>query len=328
MANKKRNLDFTINVDVITKTNKQLDGYVNKIREIKNTVGDRLSATFLDDTMTKIKQAGKELTGFTKAISNTKLSDKERFAAIDGAVSSMRQLSSIMKNLDKNWMKQATKNNDEMLDQLEEMIRRCKELSSIKGKITKAQNATTKAEGALESMGYTGGTTKDDSRSTDRKIKEKQKTKEANEANGLFDNKDLDEEINKLTEIKKNIDVIIKQRAKLGDYGKEVAGLTAIDGKAGTTNIEAGTKRIDSKVASLSSMTESPEQIEATGAALTKLQSDFDTTMTSADQMGDVLHSNLNQGKQEAEELQETAQTLKQVFAQFGIGISAVQIVN
>ena len=140
MANKKRNLDFTINVDVITKTNKQLDGYVNKIREIKNTVGDRLSATFLDDTMTKIKQAGKELTGFTKAISNTKLSDKERFAAIDGAVSSMRQLSSIMKNLDKNWMKQAIKNNDEMLDQLEEMVRRRKELSSIKGKITKAQN--------------------------------------------------------------------------------------------------------------------------------------------------------------------------------------------
>ena len=328
MANKKRNLDFTINVDVITKTTKQLDDYVGKIREIKNTVGDRLSASFLDDTITKIRQTSKEMTGFTKIISNVKLNDKARFAGIDGAISSLRQLSTTMKALDKNWMAQAIKNNDEMLDQLEEMVRRRKELTSTKGKITKAQNATTKAEESLASLGYSGGTTKIDSKDLTRQIKDKQKLKSSNEAMGIFDNADLDAEISKLEEIKKNIDTIIKQRAKLQDYGKEVSNLTAIDGKAGTTNAETGSNRLDTKISNLTAMTEAPETIEITSEALKKLTQDFDDTVISADSLGDTLHTNLTQGKQAALELQETTQTLKQVFAQFGIGISAVQIVN
>lgn len=328
MANKKRNLDFTINVDVITKTTKQLDDYVSKIREIKNTVGDRLSASFLDDTITKIRQTSKEMTGFSKTISNIKLSDKERFAGIDGAVSSLRQLAATMKSLDKNWMTQAIKNNDEMLDQLEEMVRRRKELTSIKGKITKAQNATTKAEEALAGLGYTGGTTKVDSKDLTRQIKDKQKLKSSNEAMGIFDNEDLEAEISNLEEIKKNIDIIIKQRAKLQDYGKEVSNLTAIDGKAGTTNAETGSNRLDTKISNLTALTEAPEVIDTTSNALKDLSQNFDESMISAENLGDVLHTNLTQGKQDAIELQETTQTLKQVFAQFGIGISAVQIVN
>lgn len=102
MAKKKQNLEFTVNVDIITKTNKQLEDYVDKIKAIKDTVGNRLSASFLEDTINKIKQSEKELTNFTKIINNTKLTDKERFAGIQGAVDSYRELSSLMKNLDKN----------------------------------------------------------------------------------------------------------------------------------------------------------------------------------------------------------------------------------
>ena len=328
MANKKRSLDFSINVDVITKTNRQIDDYVNKIREIKNTVGDRLAATFLDDTILKVKQAGKDLSGFSKIIANTKLGDKERFSAIEGAVASYKQLGSIMKNLDKDWMKQAIKNNETMLDQLETMIKRRKELSIVKGKVTKANNATTKATETLTSLGYDGGTTKDDSKAIDRQIREVQKNKKVKEEQGIFNNQELDNEINRLNEIKKNIDIIIKQRDKLKEYGKEAAGLTAIDDKVGLTNVDAGAKRLDTKIAGLTKMTEDPQVIEDIVQRLQLLNNEFETNTVAADKMGDVLHSNLTQGKQDAIELQETTQTLKQVFAQFGIGISAVQIVN
>lgn len=328
MANKKRSLDFSINVDVITKTNKQIDDYVNKIREIKNTVGDRLAATFLDDTILKVKQAGKDLSSFSKIIANTKLGDKERFSAIEGAVASYKQLGSIMKSLDKDWMKQAIKNNDTMLEQLEEMIKRRKELSIVKGKVTKAENTATKATEVLTSLGYDGGATKDDSRAIERKIREAQKNKKVKEEQGIFNNQELDDEINKLNEIKKNIDIIIKQRDKLKDYGKEAAGLTAIDDKVGLTNVDAGARRLDTKIASLSKMTEDPKVIEDLTQQLQSLNNEFETNSVKADKMGEVLHSNLTQGKQDAIELQETTQTLKQVFAQFGIGISAVQIVN
>ena len=33
-GNRKNSIDFTVNVDVITKTSKQIDGYVEKLREI------------------------------------------------------------------------------------------------------------------------------------------------------------------------------------------------------------------------------------------------------------------------------------------------------
>ena len=283
MANKKRSLDFSINVDVITKTNRQIDDYVNKIREIKNTVGDRLAATFLDDTIVKIKQAGKDLSGFSKIIANTKLGDKERFSAIEGAVASYKQLGSIMKSLDKNWMKQAIKNNETMLDQLETMIKRRKELSIVKGKVTKANNATTKATETLTSLGYDGGTTKDDSRAIERQIREAQKNKKVKEEQGIFNNQELDNEINKLNEIKNNIDIIIKQRDKLKDYGKEAAGLTAIDDKVGLTNVDAGAKRLDTKITGLSKMTEDPQVIEDMVQQLQLLNNEFETNAVEAD---------------------------------------------
>lgn len=328
MAKKKQNLEFTVNVDIITKTNKQLEDYVDKIKTIKDTVGNRLSASFLEDTINKIKQSEKELTNFTKIINNTKLTDKERFAGIQGAVDSYRELSSLMKNLDKNWMKQAIKNNDELLDQLEDLKKRRKELSAVKGKVTKAKNATSAAEGELENLGYTGGTTKNDLSSINSEIKNIQKTINSNKEQGIFDNKDLEAELEKTKKIKDNIEIIIKQRPKLNDYSKEISKLSATEGRAGISDPERASKRLDTDIEKYEGLTELPEVIDKTEKELSILSGDFGAVAVSGDSMGDILVQSFKDVREEAQQTEEAAQTLRQVFAQFGIGFSAYQIVN
>ena len=324
MGSKKKNLDFTINLDIITKANTQLDEQVKQIKEIKETAGNRLAATFLDDMITKVRSTQKDLTGLMKIINNPKLSMKERSLGIDTAMQSIKELGSAMKGIDKVWMSQALKNNEELLQQLDEMRQRRKELTPLKSKLTKSKNATAEAEEGLANLGYEGGTTKTDLKN----IKKDIETKQEQIGTGLFNDEELEAEIQRLTDISKHLDVIIKQRAEQANIGKEIAKLSAIDNKSGSSDPEVSTKRLDKKIGSLTSMTEDPAVIDKTAKALERMDTSWNNLWHAADVGAPKLHSDLEASKQEAEELAETGQTLKQIFAQFGIGFSAYQIVN
>lgn len=325
MGSKKKNLDFTINLDIITKTNKELDEQVKQIREIKDTVGNRLAATFLDDMITKVRSTQKDLTGLMKIINNPKLSMKERSLGIDTAMNSIKELGNAMKGMDKVWMAQALKNNKELLGQLDDLIQKRKDLTTQKGKLTKSKNASAKAEDALAELGYTGGTTKDDYKA----IKKSINTKKAQlEAGGVFDQAELKSEIDHLSQVRDNLDIIIKQRAEQVNIGKAIAKLSAIDNKAGTKDPDAATKRLDKKIENVSSMTEDVTVIEKVSNALGQMNDKWSGFYRMAETEGPKMHASLEQSRHEAEELAETGQTLKQIFAQFGIGFSAYQIVN
>ena len=325
MGSKKKNLDFTINLDIITKANKDLDAQVKQIKEIKETAGNRLGATFLDDMISKVRSTQKDLTSLMKIINNPKLSMKERTLGINASMDALRELGKTMKGMDKVWMKQAIQNNKEMLGQLEELAKRRKDLTVQKGKLTKSKNASSKAEDTLANLGYTGGTTKDDFKAVSKDLDAK---KAQLEAGGVFDEKALEEEIEKLTTIKDNLDIIIKQRSEQVNIGKAIAKLSAIDDKAGTKDPEAATKRIDKKMENVTAMTEDPAIIESITKALEGMNDEWESITTNADTGAEQLRESLETSKQEAEELAETGQTLKQIFSQFGIGFSAYQIVN
>ena len=60
----RQSMDFTINVDIVTKANNQINDYVKKLTDLKAQMGERLSATFIDDTIKAIKTGQKEMMGF------------------------------------------------------------------------------------------------------------------------------------------------------------------------------------------------------------------------------------------------------------------------
>lgn len=321
----KKSLDFTINVDFATKASKEIDTYVNKLTELKKQYSERLSGGFIDDTIKKLQQGQKTLQDFNRTVNNPKMSKQDRFNSIGTTAEEMKGLSRLMKNLDKIWMTDAIKNNDKVLKQLDEIHNKQKQLSSIKGNITKNQNSMTRAENELRGTGYTGGTTAADARSLQVKVN---KNKKVLGAEGNFDNKDLIEE-NKLLEKQiELIDKIVKGRKKGAEYNKQVSSLSAIDGRAGVTDTDTASKRLETKEQSLLAQSDTTENIAKMNedlAVFNKLVPEGSSHMEAFGSVGSQVWENT---EEEIRKTQETTQTLKQVLAQFGIGIGAVQIVN
>ena len=327
-GNKKNSLDFTVNVGIITKSNQQVDDYVKKLREIKETVGNRLAANFLDGAISQIKTAQKEFTGFARTINNTKLGSKERFAGIDSASKSFAKLGNVIKNMDKNWLEHAQVNNKKFLKQLDEIQKKRKDLSTQKGNVTRAKNSSKKSEDALAAMGYEGGYGKADIEKINKKMQKVKSKIVDNKNKGILDNTALEAELKTLQEMKKEVNNIMTQRNNLKKYYDQIEGITTMDGKKGTRDIDTGERRVNKKYEELSAQTESLEVIEKVNAALEAEGKKYHEVAISAEAMNQTLAKEFRSAQHEAEELKETGQTLKQIFAQFGIGFSASQIVN
>ena len=330
MAPKNKSMTFTINVDVVTKANAKVNDYIKDLTELKATVGDRLSATFIDDTIKSIKSAQKEMMSFMKIINNPKLGAKERFAGIEGMSASYGKIMSNIQNADKRWIKEATKGNDVLLKQLDNMLAKQKELSVAKGKHTYAKNRIAEQEEYLASTGYSGGTTIKDLQALKSQIKKKELQLAQNQEKGTMDNGELEAEIKLLQEQAKAIDKIIAQRKRLKNViNKELTELsTAAGHKTTTSDPEEIQKRYDNEISRLTGMSEDPEQIVRTEEALKSFISTIQDTGYSSQWLDDELSLAFDNSQREAQELAETGQTLKQIFAQFGIGFSAAQIVR
>lgn len=322
-AKGKRGLDFVVNVDFVSKASGELNTYINQLGQLKKQFGERLAGGFLDDTIAKINTGQKALQDFNKIINNPKASKQEKMLSLDNTATELQGLARMMKNLDKIWMTDVIKNNDKVLSQLEDIEKRQKSLSSVKGNITKNQKSMTQAENDLRATGYTGGTTANDARGLQVQLNKNKKAMEGN-----FDNKDLIEE-NKLLEKQiALIDKIVKGRKKGAEYNKQVSSLSAIDGKAGTTDLDAATKRLNSKHDVLYAQSEDPANIEKVTEALTARTQAYNMDASAAFNWGQDTIEGLDEVQRKEEETKETTQTLKQILANFGIGISAVQIVN
>ena len=327
-GNRKNSIDFTVNVDVITKTSKQIDSYVEKLREIKSTIGNRLAANFLDSAISQTKSAQKELNSFIKIINNPKLSAKERFAGIDGVVKSYSKLSGIIKNMDKNWLEHAQVNNKKFLTQLDEIQKKRKDLSTQKGNITRAKNSMKKSEDALAAMGYEGGFGKTDIDKLNKRMQKIRSQIVSNKNKGLLDNSALEEELQTIKEMKKEVTNVMNQRKNLKSYADNIEKITAYDGRKGVREIDAGERRVNKDYQELLLQTEDPAVAEALGKTLQDTSKNMEGLLISSDALNASLVKGFRASQREAEELAETGQTLRQIFAQFGIGFSAQQVVN
>lgn len=328
MAAKKKNIDFIVNVDFVSKASREVDNYLNKIIEVRNKAGQRLSGSFLDDTIKKLQDSQKELNNFSRSINNSKLSKQERFQILTNTSSDIKNLTSLLKNLNKTWMTDAIKNNDTVLKQLDEIQAKRKQLTSIKSNVTKNKNIISNAENKLSSLGYTGGTTKADSADVAKTIRDKQKLVDSNQDMGIFDNAELEKEITNLKAIEDNINTIVKSRAKLIDLGKKSSDLSSIDGKTGLTDVDKASKRLENKNDDLLKLSDTSEQIKSVDLFLQKISKDIDTSSNDLKEFGKNGEEAFNKSYVGAEKLSEAGSTLKQVFAQFGIGITAVNIAN
>ena len=322
MAAKNKTLDFTINLGVVTKIGKGLDEYTNKIKELKEMSNGRLGATFFTGVEKEIAQMQKTLTTFSKTVNNSKLSLKERFGSIEGLSDSLDVFRKKMKGLGNEWAESFTKSNTQILEQLDELIEKRKQLTAIKGKITKNNNTRDAAQENLLAAGYDGGTTKKDLASVSGDLKKITSKIDNNKANGIFDNKELEAEKKNLENIAKQLEIIIDARAKSADLNKEVYGLT------GTTDAEAGTKRLDRQIVQARVSSEDPQVVEDITNKLIAERNAIDALVPSGQVAGEALREQWEKDRAEEEKTLETTQTLKQVLAQFGIGISAVNIVN
>lgn len=330
MAGKqKRNMNFTINVDIVTKANQQVNDYVKKLTELREKVGTRLSSSFIDDTIKSIKLGQKEMMGFSKEINKVGIDDKTRFAGINKTVSSYTKVMQQLRDADKVWINETTKNNAAVLKQLDDLLLKQKELSTLKGRQTYRKNRIAEQERFLQDSGYEGGTGVKDIQSLRSKVKNKEKELKENEAKGLLENKDLEAEIKLMNEWIAAIDIIIKQRKKLQDVNKELSGLSTYVGHKTTTNDpEEIQKRFNTEQTRLEGMSEDPKQLEETHTELQKLVSDHEQVGISGAEMNQTLIDAYNKSQAAAERVSETGETLKHIMARFGIGFSVAQIVD
>lgn len=325
----KQSMNFTINIDIVTKANNEINDYIKKLTDLKAQMGERLSATFIDDTIKSIKTGQKEMMGFAKEVAKLGNADTTRFDNINKATAAYAKTTQTILNSDKVWLKETTKNNAVILKQLDDLLQKQRELASLKGKQTYRKNRIAEKEQFLQDTGYEGGTGVKDLQSLNSKIKKKEKTLVENEANNLLDNKDLEQEIKLMKDWASAIDTIIKHRKKLQEVNKELGSLSTYVGhKTMISNPEEIQKRFDTEQLNLERQSETPEQIEVTNRLLKERQNIFKETATSGTEMNRILTESYNKSRLSAEKAAETTLSLKQVISRFGIGFSVGQIVD
>ncbi len=327
MAAKQQKLNFTVNVDIIAKANQQVDNYVKDLNNLKKTMGERLSASFIDDTVKSIKLMQREMNNAAKIINNPKLSPKDRFAGITETVSGYSKIIKTIRNADKKWIEESTRNNDAMLKQLDMLIAKRKDLGTIKGSHTKAKKAVVDAEQELAALGYEGNTGAKDLASLQSKIKKKKiKLRKGGDD---VDKKALKDEITLLEAQEKALDKLIAKKQKIKDINKEVAEMSLVTGhKTSTSDIDEVQKRLDNKIADFTAKTEDPAQVGTTKSILQNRAEQYIQISVAAEQMNEVLVKGFRESEAAAAELSKTTGTLRQIFAQFGIGFSIAQVVR
>ena len=325
----RQSMDFTINVDIVTKANNQINDYVKKLTDLKAQMGERLSATFIDDTIKAIRTGQKEMMGFAKEAAKLGSADTTRFENINKTTAAYAKTTQTILNSDKVWLKETTKNNAVILKQLDQLLEKQRELATLKGKQTYRKNRISEKEQFLQDTGYEGGTGVKDVQSLNSKIKKKEKQLLENEAKNLLDNTELEKEIDLMKEWVSAIDAIIKHRKKLQDVNKDLGALSTFVGhKTTTTNTDEIQKRFDTEQTNLERQSETPEQIEATNKILRERQDIYKETAISGAEMNRILTDSYNKSRMSAERATETSLTLKQVIARFGVGFSVGQIVD
>ena len=328
MANTKNtNLGIKVNVDFALKAKDELNTYVKKLKDVQNLSNGRLGSKFAEGMVGNINKASKSLDTLMKSLDNPRMKKGEKIKLINITGQELATLKTSLQSITKFWdteiKKSATANKN-----LEELIAKRKQLTSLKGKITKNTNKSNAAEEELNKLGYSGGTTQKDRDSVKSSIKNIGKTIAKNKEAGVLDNKELEDELALLKLIDKQLKIIIDARKTSKDLGGEVKALSSINGSQATSDPEVATKRLDKAILREEGFTEDPAKLEQIATGFQQIEHSVNATSNSFDNFEASGKESLDIVDQETEEYKQTAESIKQIFAQFGIGISAVSIVN
>ena len=331
MAKKTNSMDFQINLQFVTKAKNELNSYVDKIKEIQSLSSGRLGSQFGKSMVSDINKAIKGLNTLSKAMNNPGIKKGEKLRLINITGQDRAQLQTAIKGMEQYW-KTELKNSAEASKRLDELLDKRKQLTSVKGKITRNANKSKAAEDELKNLGYQGGTTQKDKDAISSTIRNKNKLLKSQKEQGILDNKELEQEIKLLEAQEKEIKKIIDARKVAIDLGKEVKALSAIGGSAGTSDTEVATKRFDKEISREMSITEDPEVSQKIADGYKSMVE----TITTMSDSGKSAVADFSTGsraelellEQKEEETRQTTQSLKQVLASFGIGFSAVTIAN
>lgn len=331
MAKKTNSMNFQINLEFVTKAKNELNNYVDKIKEIQSLSDGRLGSQFGKTMLNDISRAVKGLNTLSKAMNDPSLKKGEKFKLINITGQDLAQLQTAIKGLENYW-KTELKNSAEASKNLDDLLEKRKQLTSVKSKITRNSNKAKAAEDELKNLGYQGGTTQRDKDAIASAIKNKTKLLKSQKEQGLLDNKELEQEIELLKAQEKEIKKIIDSRKTAIDLGKEVKNLSAVGGVTGTSDPETATKRLDREITKASSLTEEPEIAEKIANGYRNIANEAQYLENSGgsaiSNFTSGARAELQQLSNEEEELRQTTQSLKQVLASFGIGFSAVTIAN
>ena len=328
MANKKNtNLGIKVNVDFALKAKDELNTYVKKLKDVQNLSNGRLGSKFAEGMVSDINKASKSLDTLMKSLDNPKMKKGDKIKLINITGQELATLKASLKSITTFWdteIKKSTTANKN----LDELISKRKQLTSLKGKITKNTNKSNAAEEELNKLGYSGGTTQKDRDSVKSSIRNINKTITKNTEAGVLDNKELEDELALLKLIDKQLKIIIDARKTAKDLGGEVKALSTVNGAQASSDPEVATKRLDKAILKEEGLTEDPAKLEQISAGFQHIAQSADTADSSIDNFATSGKESLDLLDQETEEYKQTAESIKQIFAQFGIGISAVSIVN
>ena len=324
---KNTNLGIKVNVDFALKAKDELNTYVKKLKDVQNLSNGRLGSKFAEGMVGNINKASKSLDTLMKSLDNPRMKKGEKIKLINITGQELATLKTSLQSITKFWdteiKKSAAANKN-----LEELIAKRKQLTSLKGKITKNTNKSNAAEEELNKLGYSGGTTQKDRDSVKSSIRNIGKTIAKNKEAGVLDNKELEDELALLKLIDKQLKIIIDARKTSKDLGGEVKALSSINGSQATSDPEVATKRLDKAILKEEGLTEDPAVLEQIAAGFQQIEHSVNATSSSFDNFEASGKESLDILDQETEEYKQTAESIKQIFAQFGIGISAVSIVN
>ena len=328
MANKKNtNLGIKVNVDFALKAKDELNTYVKKLKDVQNLSNGRLGSKFAEGMVSDINKASKSLDTLMKSLDNPKMKRGDKIKLINITGQELATLKASLKSITTFWdteiKKSATANKN-----LDELISKRKQLTSLKGKITKNTNKSNAAEEELNKLGYSGGTTQKDRDSVKSSIKNINKTIAKNTEAGVLDNKELEDELALLKLIDKQLKIIFDARKTAKDLGGEVKALSTVSGAQASSDPEVATKRLDKAILKEEGLTEDPAKLEQISTGFQHVAQSANVANSSIDNFATNGKESLDLLDQETEEYKQTAESIKQIFAQFGIGISAVSIVN
>ena len=324
VAKKVQTMDFRINFDVVDKAKKELDNYSKTLKEIQEMSAGRLGSKVANGLLGNVNKQIKELDILKKTLVSPKVSKSEKIKLIDVTAKDLANMKTMLKDASTFWNTEIKKST-EAQKKLDALLEKRKNLTSLKGKITKNNNKLSNAETALQELGYTEGTTTKDKAAIESKLKglrkELDNTKEPEKI------KNLEKEIELLEKISAEIQKIIDARKRSADLNKDMKALTAMEGVAGTTDPTAGTKRIDKEINAQLALTESNDLIDKITEKMIGL-SDEAAKSSMNEEFGPKLRENIQLSYEEMERFEATAANIKQILASFGIGFSAYQIAN